>query len=194
MPDSVPSPSSDEIARFAEAIRSRRSIDFFEPDRPGSERLREAIELARWAPNHRLTEPWRFYLLGQQTADAIVDLAVEIETTAKGERAGEARRKRWGAIPAFFALTCARSGKALQEHEDYAACCCAVQNLMLYMWQCGLGVKWTTGAVTRDPRFYEIVGIDSEAETLVGLFWYGIPRVIPSQKRREVGEIIVERP
>jgi len=194
MPDRVPQPSNDELARFAEAIRSRRSIDLFEPDPPGTERLLEAIEVARWAPNHRLTQPWRFYVLGRQTADAIVDLAVAIETAAKGEQAGEARRKRWSAIPAFFVVTCARSDDELQQREDYAACCCAVQNLMLYLWQCGIGVKWTTGAVTRDPRFFEIVGIDPASETLVGLFWYGIPRAVPSQKRRDVSDIVVVRP
>ncbi len=193
MPDSAYS-SSDDRARLAEAIRSRRSIDLFEPDPPGTERLLEAIDLARWAPNHRLTQPWRFYVLGRQTADAIVDLAVDMEVTAKGEQAGEARRRRWSAIPAFFVVTCARSEDTLLQQEDYAACCCAVQNLMLYLWQCGLGVKWTTGAVTRDSRFFEIVGIDPEAEMLVGLFWYGIPRVIPSQKRRETAEFVVHRP
>lgn len=193
MPDSVPRLSDDELARFAEAIRSRRSIDLFEQEPPGTARLIEAIELARWAPNHRLTEPWRFYLLGPRSAEAIVDLAVEMETQAKGERAGEARRRRWGAIPGFFAVACARSDDPLKQQEDYAACCCAVQNLMLYMWQCGLGVKWTTGAVTREPRFLEIVGVDPAAETLVGLFWYGMPRVVPSQKRRDVEQIVVVR-
>lgn len=193
MPDSVIA-TNDEHARLAETIRSRRSIDLFEPDPPGTERLLEAIDLARWAPNHRLTQPWRFYVLGPQTANAIVDLAVEMEAAAKGEQAGEARRRRWSAIPGFFVVTCARSENELLQQEDYAACCCAVQNLMLYMWQCGLGVKWTTGAVTRDARFFEVVGIDPEAEMLVGLFWYGIPRVIPSQKRRNLEEFIVQRP
>jgi len=186
--------SPEGLAHLAELIRSRRSIDLFEPEPPGTERLLEAIELARWAPNHRLTEPWRFYVIGERTAAAIVDLAVEVERAAKGDAAAEARRRRWGAIPAFFVVTCARSGDPLREREDYAACCCAVQNLMLYMWESGLGVKWTTGAVTREPRFFEIVGIDAEAESVVGLFWYGRPRVVPTQKRRDVGEIVVERP
>jgi len=186
--------SPEGLAHLAELIRSRRSIDLFEPEPPGTERLLEAIELARWAPNHRLTEPWRFYVIGERTAAAIVDLAVEVERAAKGDAAAEARRRRWGAIPAFFVVTCARSGDPLREREDYAACCCAVQNLMLYMWESGLGVKWTTGAVTREPRFFEIVGIDADAESVVGLFWYGRPRVVPTQKRRDVGEIVVERP
>jgi nitroreductase len=194
MLDSASRPSDDELARFAETIRSRRSIDLFEPEPPGTQRLLEAIELARWAPNHRLTEPWRFYLVGERTARAIVELAVDIEAVTKGERAAEARRKRWSAIPAYFVVTCTKVGDELRQQEDYAACCCAVQNLMLYMWKSGLGVKWTTGAVTRDPRFDELLGIDPSAERLVGLFWYGTPKVVPTQQRRDVREIIVETP
>lgn len=179
---------------FGEAIRSRRSIDLFQPGAPSTERLLEAIELARWAPNHRLTEPWRFYVIGERTAEEIVRFAVEFETALKGEKAGEARRTRLKGIPAFFVVTCAKSDDPLRQQEDYAACCCAVQNLMLYLWQCGIGVKWTTGAMTRERRFYEIVGIDPDTEMLVGFFWYGLPRVVPSQKRRDVTEIVVQRP
>jgi len=187
-------PSSPELRSFADAIRGRRSIDLFEPGHPGTAELLQGIELARWAPNHRLTEPWRFYLIGEQTADDIIRLAVELETAAKGERAGAARLARLQAIPAFFVVTCRKSDDALLQQEDYAACCCAVQNLMLYLWQCGIGVKWTTGAMTREPRFFDIVGMDSASEMLVGFFWYGRPKVVPNQKRREVSEIITERP
>jgi nitroreductase len=194
MSNSAQSPNPQEPDSFADLIRSRRSINLFEPDAPGTSELLDAIELARWAPNHRLTEPWKFYLIGKQTAEAIVSLAVELETAAKGEKAGAARRKRLEGIPAFFVVTCTKSDDALLQQEDYAACCCAVQNLMLYLWQCGIGVKWTTGAINRDRRFYDVVGIDSAAETVVGFFWYGRPKVVPAQKRREVSEIVVNRP
>ncbi|HEX7080077.1 MAG TPA: nitroreductase [Gammaproteobacteria bacterium] len=194
MPDSVPRLRPAQLDDFADAIRSRRSIDLFEPGAPGTEVLLQAIELARWAPNHRLTEPWRFYLIGERTADDIVRFAAEFETAVKGEQAGAARFARLKAIPAFFVLTCRKSDDALLQQEDYAACCCAAQNLMLYLWQCGIGVKWTTGAMTRERRFYEIVGIDPAAEMLVGFFWYGRPKVVPSKKRREVAAIVVQRP
>lgn len=191
MPESL---SPDSLAGFADAIRSRRSVDLFEPEPVGTTELLEAVELARWAPNHHLTEPWRFYLIGQHTADDIVRFAVEFETAVKGERAAAARRKRLESIPAFFVVTSAKSEDPLRQQENYAACCCAVQNLMLYLWQCGIGVKWTTGAITRESRFYEIVGIDMEAESVVGFFWYGRPKVVPEQKRRDVSEIVVKTP
>jgi nitroreductase len=183
---------SAHAEEFASVLRGRRSIDLFAPGAVAADTVLAAIEVARWAPNHRLTEPWRFYLLGRETMRAFVDLAVELEVAAKGERAGPLRRARLETVPGMLALTSARSEDALLDRENYAACCCAAQNLMLYLWRQGIGVKWTTGGVTRQQRFYELLGIDSQRESLVGLFWYGVPKVIPTQKRRPVEEIVTE--
>ncbi len=177
---------------FASVLRGRRSIDFFEPGAVALDELLAAIEVARWAPNHRLTEPWRFYLLGSVTMRAVVDLAVELEIAAKGERAGPGRRARLEAIPGMFVLTSSRSDDALVDRENYAACCCAVQNLLLYLWQRGIGVKWTTGGITRHQRLHDLLGIDASKESLVGMFWYGVPKVVPTQKRRPVEEIVTQ--
>ena len=180
---------------FARVLRGRRTIDLFLPEPVSSDVLREAIDVARWAPNHRLTEPWHFYLIGQTAKTAITELAVELDTAAKGERAGAARRERLKGVPGFFVLTSRRSDdNALLDKEDYAACCCAAENLMLYLWQRGIGVKWTTGGIIRNARLYELLGIDPSREVIVGLFWYGTPKIIPEQKRRAVSEIVTERP
>jgi nitroreductase len=184
---------SDDLD-LAALIRNRRSIDLFLSEPVGTETLVEAIELARWAPNHRLTNPWRFYVLGPATADAVARCAAGFEAEKKGERAGAARYARFKAIPGTFVVTSPRSTDELLEREDYAACCCAVQNLMLYMWQRGIGVKWTTGAITREQRFYDVLGIDSKAERVVGLFWYGRPQVVPTKERRPVADIVVRLP
>ena len=186
------SPGPAEAEDFAAVLRGRRSIDLFVEGAVGVDTVRAAIEVARWAPNHRLTEPWRFYLLGAATTRAVVDLAVELEVAAKGERAGPVRRARLEAVPGTFVLTSARSDDALLERENYAACCCAAQNLMLYLWLQGIGVKWTTGGITRQQRFYDLLGIDSAKESIVGFFWYGVPKVIPTQRRRPVEEIVTE--
>ena len=55
----------------------------------------------------------------------------------------------------------------------------------------GIGVKWTTGGITRQPRLYETLGIDPAAEMIVGYFWYGRPALVGPQQRRGVGEIVV---
>lgn len=184
--------SSAQAEDFASVLRGRRSIDLFTSDAVAADKLLAAIEVARWAPNHRLTEPWRFYLLGSETKRAVVDLAVELEIAKKGERAGPVRRARLEAVPGMFVLASARSEDALVDREDYAACCCAAQNLMLYLWGQGIGVKWTTGGITRQQRFYDLLRMDSARQSIVGLFWYGVPKVVPAQKRRPVEEIVTQ--
>jgi nitroreductase len=183
---------SSQAEDFASVLRGRRSIDLFSPDLVRVDALLAAIEVARWAPNHRLTEPWRFYVVGETTRRAVIDLAVELEVAAKGERAGPIRRARLEGVPGMFVLTSLRSADTLVERENYAACCCAAQNLMLYLWRQGIGVKWTTGGITRQQRFYELLGMDASKESVVGFFWYGVPKVVPVQKRRPVEEIVTK--
>jgi nitroreductase len=96
---------SAHAEEFASVLRGRRSIDLFAPGAVAADTVLAAIEVARWAPNHRLTEPWRFYLLGRETMRAFVDLAVELEVAAKGERAGPLRRARLETVPGMLALT-----------------------------------------------------------------------------------------
>lgn len=171
-------------------LRGRRTINLYEPTPIGEERLLEAIEVARWAPNHRLTEPWTFYVVSAAMKEKIARCAADIDTAAKGERVGQARYERMMAVPAGFVLTSRIGNGELMDLEDYAACCCAAQNLMLFLWNRGIGVKWTTGAVTRATSFYELLGIDPETERVVGYFWYGTPKLVPEQKRKPVEEIV----
>ena len=180
--------------QLADVIRGRRSINLFEPDAIDDAAITEAVEVARWAPNHGLTQPWTFYLLGPKTAARFVDLGAEMEAIAKGERAGELRRQRLQAIPGSFVLTSQRNRDELIDSENYAACCCAAQNLMLYLWARGIGTKWTTGAITRDARFLELIGAHPEQERVVGHFWYGRPKLVATQRRRDAASLLRRLP
>jgi nitroreductase len=178
-------------AAVAALLGARRTIHDFRPDAPPLETIRRAIDLARWAPNHRLTEPWRFYLLGPETAARVADLNAELVAAKEGPVAAEDKRRRWRAVPGWVAVTSARGDDALREREDYAACCCAIQNLMLYLWSEEIGVKWTTGQVTREPRFYDLIWADPVRETVVGLLWYGYPAEVPRTARRPLASCLV---
>ncbi len=179
----------------AEAIQTRRTIHLFEPGRvPPEALLRRAIDLARWAPNHRLTEPWHFYLLGRETAEALAHLNADLVAEARGESARQAKRERWLDIPGWLLVTCRTSDDPVKAREDYGACCCAVQNLQLFLWSEGVGVKWGTGDVTRHPRFFDLLGLDPTEETVVALLWYGYPLEIPQTQRQPVEAILSERP
>jgi len=188
------SPSPLEPTSVADLIRSRRTIHQFAPTVPPRATILRAIDVARWAPNHRLTEPWHFYLLGRKTAEAIAHLNAERITSERGVKAGEKKRLRWLAIPGWLVVTCRRAEDPVRAREDYAACACALQNFQLYLWSEGIGVKWTTGDVTQDPLFYPLLGIDPGQEALVGMMWYGYPAEIPTTQRKPVESIVTELP
>lgn len=177
------------LSTCGEMLRSRRTIHFFQPEKVSVELIHEAIELARWAPNHRLTEPWHFYILGEKTIAKTVELIVDIKSSGEADPNRDAVLNRLQGVPGWLVVTCNKSEDPLLQQEDYAACACAVQNMMLYLWQAGVGVKWTTGKVIRDVRFFDLLGVNRDEEIIVGLFWYGFPQVVPQQKRRGQDDI-----
>ena len=194
MSSKTPGYETQSLREIAEVIRGRRSINLYLQTPVPRGLLREAIEAATWAPNHHLTEPWHFYLLGRDTITRCLDLCCDIVTAKKGPDAGEFKRKQWSEKPGWVVVTCRYSDDELRQREDYAACAAAVQNLMLYLWRAGVGSKWTTGDISRDARFFDIVGIDAREEFVVGLLWYGYPKITPEQKRRGLDEVLSELP
>ncbi len=192
MPERLPDGESRILRLLGERMRSRRSTNMFLKREVKKDLLREAIELARWAPNHHLTEPWHFYLLGDQKKAASVELIRAIVTENKNAEMGAHKARSATAIPGWLVVTCKKSDDELRGREDYAACCCAIQNILLYLSEAGVASKWTTGLITRDARFFEILGIDPGKEYVVGLIWYGYPKVLPTQARKDVAEILTE--
>lgn len=182
------------VEAVSQTIRDRRTIHAFKPECPPFEEVRSAIELARWAPNHRHTEPWHFIHPGPETISRIVDLNARLVSEAKGRDAGEAKRLRWSQIPGWLIVACDRSDDQMRQQEDYAACCCAIQNLSLALWSHRIGVKWGTGAITRHSDFFDLLGIDQAASSIVGLLWYGYFDQAPAQNRKPVDEILTILP
>ncbi|MBT8083479.1 MAG: nitroreductase [Gammaproteobacteria bacterium] len=189
-----PSYETAELREFARVLRGRRTVDQYLQTKVPDELVREAIEVATWAPNHYVSEPWRFILPGSETVERIIALNAEMVAASKTPDHGEHKRRVWQEKPGWLVVTCRRSDDALREREDYAACCAAIQNLTLYLWKAGVGSKWTTGAVTRDPRFFDIIGSDADAEFVVGMLWYGYPKVTPTQSRRPLDEVVTKLP
>jgi nitroreductase len=192
MAEHLPDGESRNLRILAERIRSRRSTNMFLKQEVKRDLVLEAIELARWAPNHHLTEPWHFYLLGDKKKAASAELIRTIVTENKTADMGEHKFKAATAIPGWLVVTCQKSDDELRGREDYAACCCAVQNILLYLSEAGVASKWTTGLITRDERFFDLLGIDMDTEYVVALVWFGYPKILPTQSRKDVADILSE--
>ena len=128
------------------------------------------------------------------------ELNAELVAATKGAEAGRKKLDRWLAMPGWVVVTCVRSDAETgmaeptgTAREDYAACCCSVQNLCLSLHADGFGTKWTTGPVNFDPRFGEAAGLPSD-EYVVGTIWFGQPAGAmpkPPLKRLSVDEVLV---
>lgn len=187
LPASTPSP-----AAVADLIATRRSPPRFDADAPvDPDLVRRALAAATTAPNHKRTEPWRFAVFGPDARTALIDLNAAIFTERQGEEAGASKRTAWAGIPAFVLVTQRLADDPVRRQEDYAAVACAIQNLALVLHAGGVGTKWTTGPVTRDPRLAALAGFDPDTEAVVGLLHIGVPApdLPPRPPRKSVDDV-----
>ncbi len=194
MKKSALSYETQALREFAEVLQGRRTVDLYLQTPIPDALVLEALEAATWAPNHHVTEPWRFVLPGQQTVEKILGLCEQLVCAQKGAALGSHKRESWSEKPGWLVVTCQRSEDELRQQEDYAACSAAVQNFMLYLWKAGLGSKWTSGDITRDPQFLEILGIDGDDAFVVGMIWFGYPKLTPTQTRKNLSEVVIKLP
>ncbi|MEM6511543.1 MAG: nitroreductase [Pseudomonadota bacterium] len=191
----LPTFDTPELRDLETLIRERRTVGMYLPTPVPDTLIKRAIDISVWAPNHHVTEPWRFYLMGDTTRAAAAELVRDIVTERRGPEAGEFKAKAWSKIPGMLTVTCQRSPDSeLREREDYAACSAMLQNFALYLWRAGLGTKWTTGPITRDARFFEMIGANETEESVVGLIFYGYPKITPEQQRAPLADLLVELP
>ena len=158
----------------------------------------EAIESARWAPNHKRTEPWRFYLLDRSRIARLAGLwAEQLERQGSKPDKVEAKRREWGEAPGLVVVTCTSAAEAdeVTQREDYGAVCCAVQNLALHLWSEGVASKWSTAGVAEHEGFWPLLGHSEapEGARIVALLFYGLPTELPAGRRNKaLSEVLVD--
>jgi nitroreductase len=143
-----------------EAIRSRRTHKAYAPEPVDRKTLEELFELARWAPNHNLTNPWRFRVLGPESLARLKEAAGP-EAAAKLDRA-----------PTLVAASVAQTGDPVQDEEDVCAAAVAAYIVLLGAHARGLAGYWRTPGVLRTPEGRSAVGI-GEGERFIGLLHLG---------------------
>lgn len=171
-----------------DAIESRRSIKRF-TDRPVSrEDVLRLLEAFTRAPNHRMTQPWRFYVLGpearRQYGTALgARKARKVEDPAAAQAVREKVAREQEAVPAMIAVTMVQDDNPEVREEDYAAIFMGLQNLSLAAEAMGLGTHIKTGAVMDDPDARGAAGV-REGERIVALVHVGEPALVPDAKPR----------
>lgn len=177
---------------FIRLIRERRTVYDFKPDPVPRPVLEQALEAAVWAPNHGLTEPWRFHVPGMKTRAVLAQIYARLRADKRCEPDTDAWRQtyekalqRFLAVPGMVLVGQQLAEDPLQREEDAAAVACAIQNFQLAMWAQEVGVQWSTGPVIRAVETYELLGIEPKKEKLVALLYYGYPACVGRSRRSD---------
>jgi nitroreductase len=145
------------------AIRSRRTHKAYGAQPVDRAMLEEMFELARWAPNHNLTNPWRFRVLGPEALARLKE-AAGAEGAAKLDRA-----------PTLVLATVRQTGDPVQDEEDLCAAAVATYIVLLAAHGRGLAGYWRTPEVLRTPAGRAALGVEDD-ERVVALVHLGPPR------------------
>jgi len=180
-----------------ELIRKRRSVfqNQYSGARVDDAIVRQMIENATWAPNHKLTEPWHFVVYAgegiQRLAKAQSDLykkVTEADGTYKEDRFQNLLTKP--ALSSHIIVVGMKrdAKKSLPEWEELGAVFCAVENMYLTATAYGVGCYLSTGGITNFEEAKALFGLGAD-DKLLGFMHVGIPKgELPDSRRKSVEE------
>ena len=164
---------------FEELARARRTHKSFGPEPVARQTLVELFDVARLAPNHHLTQPWRFRVLGPATLAALKECGGPSEAV-KLERA-----------PTLVVASAVLSGEVVQDEEDICATAAAIMLVLLAATERGIASYWRTPALLRTARGREVAGIPA-GERVLGLLHFGASEREPAARERGAVEQYLE--
>jgi nitroreductase len=165
--------SLDELAA------ARRTHKAFGAEPVARETLLELFELAQLAPNHHLTQPWRFRVLGPESLARLKDAA------------GPSEAEKLDRAPTLVVASAALSGDLIQDEEDVCATAAAITLVLLAATERGLASYWRTPGILRTVRGREAAGVP-HGERVLGLIHLGPPAREPAPRERRPVEQVVE--
>ena len=175
-----------------EALYQRRMAWSFKDQAVPREVLDRLLETAVWAPNHRLTEPWRVFVLekGSQALEKAADLAHDFRMQAQGnQQRADATRQSMMDTPVIMYLYYTPGRDEEGTKENYASVCCAAQNMALAGVAEGLAVTWETGGPTRHPDLGKALGAE-DGWMLATMLSIGYPDEEPPSTRTPVSNFV----
>ena len=173
------------------AITQRTSVRRFRPDPVPRETIQRLLDCAVRAPNHKLTEPWRFSVLtgGARVRFADIRAGHRLKrfadpSSAEAQAAADKVREESRATPAYVVVMVAQNPDEATREEDYAATMMATANLMIAAQSLGLGTYLKTGGVMRDPSLLQLAQVP-ENFRVVGILSLGYPLEEETPRRRK---------
>ena len=174
------------------AIKTRRAIKEYLQTEIPREWIEELLDAAHWAPNHKLTHPWRFHVFtgaGRERLVAARQAAVRWAAEKKGTQPSEDElrfaREKCFSSPVIIIVSMVGDENKITDQENYAACWCAIENLLVAAAARGLGSYPSTGTWIDQNFVGPVLGL-SEKERPVSCIFLGYSEQKTMAKRLPV--------
>jgi len=180
-----------ELTPVLDAIRERRSIGKCTDEVPDRALIEQILEAGTWAPNHHLSEPWRFLVLSGEARNGLGEaMGAAAARTAKTPEAGERARKSAAGKPLrapYVIAMYADPQPGEVEVEEIVATAAAGQNMLLAAHELGLAAMWRSGDLIFSQEVREYLQLP-EAAIMLGVIYVGCPAMEPPQRERKAIE------
>lgn len=177
-------------------IRGRRTVKAFTGAPIESAVITHCLDLARWAPNHRMHQPWRFAVLDQAAIARLAlflrsrDDIAAVPDAVKGPAKLAKMLERLPSLGAIIQVTWVRDTDPTIDLEDHAAAAAAAEHILLGVHAAGLGGFWSSSAALAHAETLRWCGCDVQNEAFLGSLWLGHPQHIPeTPPRRPLSEV-----
>ena len=172
-------------------FEQRRTVHEFKKQKVNDDIIDRALIAANLAPCHKLTFPWRYREISVEKRKRIFEISLKLKSQ-KIKLSTSAETRLCGKMmnPSHMIVASQiKSSNPIIEKEDYAACSCSIQNMMLSLAHDNVGSKWSTGKVTKSPDTYEITNINSDEEEIIGFIYVGYGKTPAEIKRPKIESI-----
>jgi nitroreductase len=175
------------------AIRDRRSVGKVTTEVPPRELIWQLLEAGTWAPNHHLTEPWRFVVLEGDARVALGEVMGEVDAARfddpeKGAEAAAKTARKPLRAPYVIAVGVEPDPTA-PEIEELCSGAAAAQNMLLAAEALGLAAIWRSGWIAFTPEVREHLGFSASGKVL-GFIYVGFAAgEKPTRTRRAASDV-----
>ena len=175
-----------------EAMRSRASLAKLKPDAVPRELIEQLLEAAIWAPNHKMTEPWKFWVWSGQSREKLAQAFRENyrrdhpeADDAELEGAGRKTANRVLAAPVTIVVTCDVGRNETETLENFVSASLAIEHILLAAHALSLGAYWRTGEsiYTQPNAVLELFDLPQSAK-LAGFVLLGYPETTERNRTR----------
>ncbi len=172
-------------------IKSRRSTKprLYNGKKVPNDLIWQILENANWAPNHGLTQPWRFKVFTdrglEKLANFQADLYQQLTPQEKFKPEKYERMKTNLLKSSHVIVICMKrqTSEKILEIEEIEAVACSVQNMALTAAAYGICSFWGSGGITYTDELKEFLGL-GEKDRCLGYLYLGYSDKPTSVSRR----------